>query len=464
MGNIETSFVGGAYTARSKNLNAQACQNFYVETDQTGAKNIIALVGSPGAKPWADMAVAAEGRKFHEFQSRLYEVLGDTVYKLDTNRVKTAIGTIGTSEGWVDIVSDATYMVVFDTTGGWTWDGATFTAISAAGFPANLSGATYQDGYFIVSSAGTDQFFISGLDDPTSWSALDFATAEGDADELVSPVSVQRQLWLIGTDTTEIWYNSGETFPFRRNPGGFTRVGSNAKRSIVAHSPDKGEDELMFLDDRNRVVRRQGFRVVPVSTYQIDFLISTMASTSDSVANIYNQEGHTFYELTFPTDSKTICYDLTTGFWSTRASGAGDLRSPANAITRFEDQILIAHYDNGKIHEYDLATYDDDGDVKRAIRVAQVVDNNNQMMYISSFELEMETGFGGNIMFQSSKDGGHTWSPERWKSMGAVGEYDTRVRWNRHGKARNFSPQIIIADDVKRNITKAHLRGTVSDV
>ena len=75
VGNIEISFVGGAYTARSENLNAQRCQNLYVETDQTGAKNIIALVGSPGAKPWADMAVAAEVRKFHEFQSRLYEVL-----------------------------------------------------------------------------------------------------------------------------------------------------------------------------------------------------------------------------------------------------------------------------------------------------------------------------------------------------------------------------------------------------
>ena len=48
--NKELPFIGGAYTARSKDLNSQVCQNFYVEVDQTGAKNIISLQGVPGLK------------------------------------------------------------------------------------------------------------------------------------------------------------------------------------------------------------------------------------------------------------------------------------------------------------------------------------------------------------------------------------------------------------------------------
>jgi hypothetical protein len=66
-------------------------------------------------------------------------------------------------------------------------------------------------------------------------------------------------------------------------------------------------------------------------------------------------------------------------------------------------------------------------------------------------------------VLQISKDGGHTWSTERWKSMGQSGEYTTRVRWNRLGKGREFIPKIIISDPVKRNISKAYLDGTVTD-
>uniref|UniRef100_A0A6M3IPY6 Putative DNA stabilization protein n=1 Tax=viral metagenome TaxID=1070528 RepID=A0A6M3IPY6_9ZZZZ len=464
MGNIEIPWVGGAYTARSRNLNAQVCQNFYVETDQTGAKNIIALVGCPGMKLWTTPGVAREVRNFHLFQSNLYAVVGNTVYKITTGKVATSLGTIGTSTGWVDITDDGVYLCVFDSTGGWTsLNGAALVAISDADFPS-VSGATYQDGYHIVSRAGTDQFFICDQDDPTSWDATEYATAEGAGDVLVSPVSSERQLWLIGTETTEIFYNSGATFPFERNPGGFLNIGCNAKRSIATIG-----NELLFLDHHNRIVRKQGLQLGSASTYQIDYLISTMSKTDDAVGFCYAQEGHIFYELSFPTDSKTICYDLTTGFWHTRASGAADLRSRANCGIRFDNKVLVGDYENGNIYEYDLGTYTDNGEVKRAIRSAQAIMNNRKVTFFNAFELEMETGVGDTttddpqIALQISKDGGHTWSTERWKSMGQAGEYTKRVRWNRLGKGREFAPKIIISDPVKRNISKAYLDGTVTN-
>ena len=461
---IELPFVGGAYTARSPNLNAQVCQNFYLETDQTGAKSIIALVGTPGTTLWKDMGVAAEMRALRVFNDFLYAVLGNTLYRIDGTGGVTTIGTILTSTGWLDITSDETYLCLFEETAGWTWDGVTFARITDAQFPLP-SGATYQDGYHIMSRTGTNEFYISGFDgalnpDPTSWSATDFANAEGAPDILVSPISVQRALWLIGAETTEIWYNSGATFPFDRNPGGFVQVGCAAKRSIATY-----QGELMFLSDKNQVVRARGFNLVPVSTYQIDYLISTMTTIVNAVGFIYTQEGHVFYELTFPTDSKTICYDLTTGFWHTRASGASDIRSPANCTAWFNNTVLVGHYDNGKIYEYDLAAYDDEGTVKRAIRAAQPLKSGNERTFFGVLELDMETGVGTvatpdpQIALQTSKDGGHTWSAERWKSMGAIGEYKTRVRWNRLGAGRNFVPRIIISDPVKRCIFNAYLSG-----
>ena len=472
MGNIEIPFVGGAYTARSKDLNAQVCQNLYVEVDNTGAKAIIALVGTPGALLWKDMAVSGEVRAFGEFNGFLYVIVGNTVYRLNAARAKTSIGTIGTSEGWVKIITDdITYMTMYDFSGGWTWDGSTFAPITAAWLPNNPTGATYQDGYQIVTRGGTDQVFFSDQDNPTSGDATVFIAAEGAGDDLVAPISVERQLWLIGVETSEIYFNAGRgSPPFERNPGGFMRIGCNARRSIANY-----EDDLMFLSDKNQVVRKQGLQLVPASTYQIDFLIGTMTVTSDAVGFMYFQEGHVFYELTFPSDNTTICYDLTasdltgTRQWHTRATGTSDNRSPANSVIRFNDQVLVGDFNNGRIYEYDLTTFTDNGDVKRAIRAAQPLNERNQLMFFSSFELDMETGVGNGdvedpqIILQYSNDGGHTWSNERWKSMGKIGEYGKRIRWNQLGSSRNRIFRILISDPAKRNIFDAYLRGSLSN-
>jgi len=461
--NVEMPFIGGSYTARSKNLNAQVCQNFYVETDQTGAKNIIALIGCPGAKLWVNCGVDGEVRKMEVFGSWIYAIIANGFYRIGTDKSYTLLGSIGTSSGWVDLTYDGVYIGIFDSTGGWTWDGSTFAEISDPDL-TNISGATYQDGYHIVSKADSDQFFISEQDDPTSWDATDYANAEGSGDSLVSPISVQRFIWLIGNQTTEIWYNSGDTFPFTRNPGGFLSIGAGAKRSIVTF-----QDELMFLDNTYRVIRKQGLQLLPVSTYQIDYLISTFNSKSDAVGFMYGQEGHVFYELSFPSDSKTICYDLSTGFWHMRASGQSDMRSRANCHVLFGGKNLVGDYENGNIYEYDFETYKDNGEIKRAKRTSQIVNNNNELIFFNSFELDIETGVGNadvvnpQIMLRWSDDSGKTWSNEHWVSMGLIGEYGKRAKWRRLGKSRSRIFEISITDAVKRNIIKGYLDGLVTN-
>ncbi len=456
--NVEIPFIGGGYTARSKDLNSQVCQNLYVEIDKSGAKNLLALVACPGCLEWKDPGKIGEVRNFYVYKDALYTVVGNTVYSFTTAKAQTTIGTIGTASGWVDITSDGVYLCFFDSSGGWTYDGVTFAAITDADFQTP-SGATYQDGYHIISRENTDQFFVCDQDNPTSWDATQYATAEGHEDILVSPVSSQRQLWLIGKESSEVWYNSGSTVPFDRNPGGFLKTGCNAKRSIVAF-----QDELMFLDDTNRVVRKFGIQLVPVSTYQIDYMVNGF-TTSDAVGFMYFQEGHVFYELSFPTDSKTICYDLTTDFWHTRASGLNDRRCRANCSVRFDNKVLVGDYENGKIYEYSLSTYTDDSEKKRAIRASQFINENNNLVFFNSFELDVETGVGDavttdpQIVLDWSDDGGHTWSNEHWKSLGAVGEYGKRIKWRRLGKSRNRIFRITISDPVKRMISKAYLDG-----
>jgi hypothetical protein len=65
-------------------------------------------------------------------------------------------------------------------------------------------------------------------------------------------------------------------------------------------------------------------------------------------------------------------------------------------------------------------------------------------------------------MLQWSKDGGHAWSYELWKSIGKIGEYGQRVKWNRLGTSSNRIFKVTITDPVKVVIIGAHFDGKPS--
>ena len=82
---IEFNFIGGAYEARSLNLNAQKCQNLYpvIDAYKEGSKNVVALLGSPGLKVWANPFHTAEVRGLYSTEDYLYGVIGNRVYRFD---------------------------------------------------------------------------------------------------------------------------------------------------------------------------------------------------------------------------------------------------------------------------------------------------------------------------------------------------------------------------------------------
>ena len=59
------------------------------------------------------------------------------------------------------------------------------------------------------------------------------------------------------------------------------------------------------------------------------------------------------------------------------------------------------------------------------------------------------------VQFCYSKDGGHTWSNWRERSLGAVGRFDKRVRLLNLGQARSIVLKIRVSDPVKRDILGA---------
>ena len=73
---------GPGYAGRSLNLDAQRLVNLYPEVSQKDAKDVIALVGTPGTVLWAQVGDYPV-RGMHVFNGLLYVVAGNRLYSVD---------------------------------------------------------------------------------------------------------------------------------------------------------------------------------------------------------------------------------------------------------------------------------------------------------------------------------------------------------------------------------------------
>ena len=471
---MEIPFIGGAYTGYSRNINAQRCVNLFPVIDQQDAKSVLALYGTPGLVEFIDTSKIIV-RGMHEFITDvgaygfgrvLYYVADNTVYSVtyDGNIIST-LGTITTNSGNVFMADNGTEVIIVDgTPNGYLITGGVLSAITDTDFPVATT-VTYQDGYFIVTA--NDLIYISGLYDGTSWNALDFASAEANPDSATRVISNSKDLWIFGTSSVEIFYNSGAAdFPFVRIPGAVIELGLDALASAV-----KINGIIYWLSAERKIVRGQGYQYAIVSTPQIDYQISTYSKTDDAIGFTYQLLGHIFYVITFPTADKTWVYDVTTSFWHEWSSfiTAGDSfnlrgRHRANCIEKFGDKYIVGDYKNGKLYQLDMDTYTDDSNEIIRTRATRVINKERLNVTWSRLEVEFESGVGlvtgqgsdPQAILAWSDDGGHTWSNNHAVSIGAIGKYKKRAVWRRLGSSRNRILRVSISDPVKVVMLGAH--------
>jgi hypothetical protein len=251
---------------------------------------------------------------------------------------------------------------------------------------------------------------------------------------------------VFGTDSVEVWYDSGAAdFPLTRIQGAFNEIGCVAAFSIA-----KLDNGLFWLgtDARGQgiVYRANGYTGVRVSTHAIEYAIAQYGNISDAIAYTYQQEGHAFYVLTFPTGNATWVYDVSTQVWHERAGfdNGEFMRHRSNCQCNFGGNIIVGDFENGNIYQYDLDVYADNGGIQKWLRSWRALptgQNNLKRTAHHSLQLDCETGVGLNdgqgsdpqVMLRWSDDGGHTWSNEHWSPVGKIGAYGHRTFWRRLG-------------------------------
>lgn len=472
-------FIGGSYTLASLNIDCQRCVNLMLQVDEvTQGKKRLSLVNTPALKLFSEGGDTDAGNRgaWNSSVGRAFKVIGNKLYEYDSVGTRTELGTLNTLNGPVSMADNGSQLMLVDGVDGWIFTFATnvFAQITDADFPV-ASTVAFIDGYFLVNEVGTRKFYASALNNGFSWDALDFAVKEGYPDLLLGVYVDHREVWLIGKQTMEVWFDSGNAdFPFDRIPNAFLEHGCAAVFSFR-----KIDNTVYWVgvdaNGKGMVWKASQYSPQRVSTFAVEQAIAGYGDISTTTAYTYQRKGHSFYVLNFPNANTTWVFDIATGIWHertwTNSQGQQERHRGEDFMEAFGKQ-LVGDYKNGNVYEFDDATYQDNGStITRFRRAPHILDNLNRVFF-NEFALDAETGVGldglelldgdGNvrdpqIMLRWSDDSGHTWSNEHWTSLGAIGEFRKRVRWLRLGQSRFRVFEVTITDPVQVVIIMAYV-------
>lgn len=448
---MEIPFIGGSYQGRSTNVSPETCVNLFVEAGKGGN----ALVGTAGSTVLVTPAFG-EVRGGIAYNGLAYFVVGNTFYEVNSGGTATSRGTLNTSSGRVSLAHNGVrpganqQIMIVDGTDGWIFDNAatTFTQITDSDFVSSDS-VVFIDGYFVFSqNGGSDRFWLTSQYDGTTIGASDFATAEGWPDAIQSLIADNRELFIFGEETLEVWYNSGDTDnTFQRYQGGFKQHGCVAKFSparfdntvIWLSRNDRGDSQVVKLGD--------GYQPTVVSTPELNYQFSTFINQEDAFGYSYQDEGHEFYVITFPGNGKSFAYDASTKEWHQRGHTISDVlsRERYNCHVFAFGRHLFGDYVDGKIYQLDGTIGTINGVAIPRERTTISISDEENRRRLSSVQLDMEEGIGdGNTAnddifeLSYSKNGGHTYSNLVQRNAGEGGDWNRRVIWRRLGQARNW--------------------------
>jgi hypothetical protein len=474
-------FVGPSYVSQSVRFADQRCMNWYVENIEVGDETFqTALYPTPGVTSFAT-ATESPVRGMIEQNGRCFAAIGQTLYEVKTDGTLTTVGTIANDTNpatFAANVDAANEIFLTSAEKGYvitlTTVASVAEALDSGGSSLNVSQGEFLDGYFLGLDTDNSTLKISDLNDGTTWPASQVAQRTAGGDKWQAIVVAHRDIWLFGQQTTEVWYNAGTSpFPFAPIPGAFLEEGI-----VAPFSAQRFGNTVVWLGSSEEgvgvVYMANGYVPQRISTHAVEFAIQGYArdgiAISDAVAFTYQEDGHVFYVLNFPTAKATWVYDGTTQLWHERGTWNPDKVEykawrPQYHAYAFNKH-LVGDRELGTIYEMGIDKFTDaDGGPIRRLRRSPHLSVDDDWLFYHSFQVILETGQGlssgqgsdPQLMLRWSNNGGKTWGNEHWVSSGEIGEYGTRALWRRLGRGYNRVFEVAVTDPVPWRVIGAYM-------
>ena len=422
--------------------------NVYAEVGPEGGKGPVLLRSVPGYTTFATTA-SPEMRAMEFFNNRIYAISGAKLFEITEAGVVTESATVRDDVNTT--ISNNGSDITMSTDGDYfVWDGVNLTMpingrLSAIGSVAHL------DHYTILTERDGDEFEWTTLADPTSRNALFFATNESKSDKTLRVLSDRLYLWFFGTESTEVWYNTGAS-----DQDAFVRISGGALESgiLAANLAVKTETGLFYIGDDRVAYVTNGATPTAISTATVN---QALEGETPTHCFYYEDRGHRFCCIRFDNRPAWI-YDMSTGLWHERSSGvnggAWDIVAMVHAWNRY-----YGAKSDGTIYEMSRTNTDITTALVRKMVSSSLYLDGEQF---SVSELEFLGRFGEEaaqptLMFRISKDGGRAFGPI--KTLDGSSRREIRTVLRALGRYRNFVIELTITDPLDVNIySQANVR------
>jgi len=385
----------------------------------------------------------------------LYSVIDAKLVSIDSAGLKTELGTLNSGAGPVDFASNVTQLIVND--GSYLY---VFTPLSnifetVPDYPGGdrISFLDLRVNYLF---RGTQKFGWSAIADATSLGGLDFASAEGSPDLLVSQVAANRELIVFGTDSTEIWDPVGGDVVYQRSSAAIDYG------CAAAHSAQKTANSVIWLsrDERGQamVLSLIGHQPKRISTRAEEEKFEGL-DVSQARAYTYSYGGDSLYCLNVPGVDTTLTWSETFPGWHERGEWVnGKYQQWRPTCHAFAYGKHHFGSNDGKIWVADRDAHKFGDDVKRRERIFPVIakPNRGRVRY-PLFEVVCEKATGATVMLRKSDDDGANFDDWVYESVGKTGNYAQRARFNRMGSGIESVFDLVMTDDAPFNPVQVNI-------
>lgn len=398
--------VGPTYSSQSPRGDGQRCINFYPEHDESGqGKYEWTLYGTPGLSVVYDLGGGPIRNIFFN-GTRCFAISGNFLWELLADGTKVEIMQVAADARPAYISFGINQLMVVSGLHGYCILPNGTVVIDPPGL-ANATQVDYCDGYFVaMRNDGQWQVTLDGTD----WTDPGFISAASVfAEPPISLISDHREVFLMSSKRGVFYQNTGNTFPFDVIPGSMTELGTGAIDSIT-----RLDNSIFWVgqDERGGRMgwRAQGQTPVRITNHSVENFWNDkkkFPAVSDAIGWAYQEDGHTFWVVYFPSANATWCYDAATGFWHERDSFdpvAGKHNAHLGRCHAYAfDMHLVGSRVDGKIYNMSLPSEDekggwnfvtDAGNLIHRIRIAPPISRENERDRYSRLTVDVEAGLG----------------------------------------------------------------------
>ena len=411
--------IGPDYLTTDIQFDSQISRNFYLEFDEMqtgvdgepwrgilrfGKTNAIGATTLPG--PVRGSWVTSNNLCFFVAGSDLFQLTGT-----GPPFSVTQVGTLSTSVGPVDFADFGGLLCIVDGPYGYQYQNGAFTQITDPNFQGANTVVVF-DGIFIFNVPNSIIFYYSGIDISSglTFNGLDFDSKDGNSDPINGMLVFQRQLWVLGTQTGEIWVdNPGSTNQWQRLEGPYLQSGCAAFKTFKYSELGGNNGPIgVFLGQSPRggpiVYMTTNYTVTRISTHPIEQYISQYSQyLANATAILYQINGHVFYQFSIPTMPVSWVYDITTSQLSGKPCWVGFTYTDSNNIeTRdladnscyFNGYHLVGDYTNPYIYYLNANDYTDNNSTIKFTRRFPHIAEDYDIVWYNDVTLKIKTGQG----------------------------------------------------------------------